>query len=110
MYPLLKRDDLTLPYFLTTILWNYVAGYHVLKMPKFIKWMSIVCYTSMIAWHLAEANIPAPSNLPDIYTVLNVLFSCGCFVFAFIYFNWRQFSLIDNVHETLEGQKAKKQN
>ncbi|KAG2174918.1 hypothetical protein INT43_005980 [Umbelopsis isabellina] len=110
MYPLLKRDDLIVPYFLTTILWNYVAGYHVLKMPKIIKWMSIICYTSMIAWHLAEANIPAPSNLPDIYTVLNVLFSCGCFVLAFIYFNWRQFSLIDNVHETLEEQKEKKQN
>jgi alpha-1,3-glucosyltransferase len=109
MYPLLKRDDLILPYFLTTILWNYVAGYHVLSMPRAVKWMSAVCYTSMIAWHLTEANIPAPANLPDIYTVLNVLFSCGCFSLAFIYFNWRQFNLLDNVPETLEEQK-KKQN
>jgi alpha-1,3-glucosyltransferase len=107
MFPLLKRENLTLPYYLVTILWNFVAGYHVLPMPSIVKLMTSVCYTTILVWHIAESHIPPPQNLPDLYTVLNVLFSCGSFVLAFLYFNWRQFKLEDNIAETSYEHKKK---
>jgi hypothetical protein len=107
MFPLLKRENLTLPYYLVTILWNYVAGYHTLSMPKVVQLMASICYTAILAWHVAESYIPPPQSLPDLYTVLNVLFSCGCFLLAFAYFYWRQFKLEDSNAEISTEQKKK---
>ncbi|CAO3688889.1 unnamed protein product [Umbelopsis vinacea] len=107
MFPLLKRENLTLPYYLVTILWNYVAGYHTLSMPKVVQLMASICYTTILTWHVAESYIPPPQSLPDLYTVLNVLFSCGCFLLAFAYFYWRQFKLEDSNAEISTEQKKK---
>lgn len=46
-----------------------------------------------IVWHLAEAFIQPPNHLPDIYTVINVLMSCGLFVLLFVYYVYRQFTM-----------------
>jgi alpha-1,3-glucosyltransferase len=46
-----------------------------------------------IVWHIAEAFIEAPNHLPDIYTVINVLMSCGLFVLLFVYYVYRQFTI-----------------
>jgi alpha-1,3-glucosyltransferase len=35
----------------------------------------------------------APANLPDIFTVLNVMISCGLFVVLLAYFIYRQFTV-----------------
>ncbi len=43
-----------------------------------------------ITWHIAEAFIEPPSHLPDLYTVINVLISCGLFSLLFAYYVYRQ--------------------
>ncbi|KAI9284963.1 glycosyl transferase [Umbelopsis sp. AD052] len=105
MFPLLKREALVLPYFLVTILWNYLAGFHTIPMSKVVKLLTSICYTVILVWHIAESYIPPPQALPDLYTVLNVLFSCGCYLLAFLYFNWRQFNLVDNATEYTDHRK-----
>jgi alpha-1,3-glucosyltransferase len=105
MFPLLKREDLVLPYFLITILWNYLAGFHTIPMSKVVKLLTSICYTVILVWHVAESHIPPPQALPDLYTVLNVLFSCGCYLLAFLYFNWRQINLVDNAPEYTDHSK-----
>lgn len=44
-------------------------------------------------WHIAEVFIPAPASLPDLYTVINVLISCGIFTILFMYYVYRQFTV-----------------
>jgi alpha-1,3-glucosyltransferase len=53
-----------------------------------------------IIWHIAEAFISPPSNLPDIYTVLNVLLSCGLFSLLFVYYVYRQFTFVKSSNST----------
>jgi alpha-1,3-glucosyltransferase len=43
-----------------------------------------------IIWHIAEAYIEPPANLPDLYTVINVLISCGLFTLLLGYYVYRQ--------------------
>jgi alpha-1,3-glucosyltransferase len=40
-----------------------------------------------------EYLVTPPKNLPDLFTVLNVIFSCGQFVCIWIYLNYRQFTI-----------------
>lgn len=46
-----------------------------------------------VLWHIAEAYVEPPSNLPDLYTVINVLISCGLFSMLFVYYVYRQFTV-----------------
>lgn len=46
-----------------------------------------------IVWHIAEAYIEPPANLPDLYTVINVLISCVLFTLLFGYYMYRQVTI-----------------
>lgn len=55
-------------------------------------------------WHVAEVFIPPPSNLPDLYTVINVLMSCGIFTLLFGYYVYRQFTITAIIIEPKKSQ------
>lgn len=61
-----------------------------------------------IIWHVAEEFVEAPANLPDIYTVLNVLISCGLFTLLFGYYIYRQFTVTPFI-QAANSPKAKTQ-
>ncbi|KAJ2162007.1 Glucosyltransferase-like protein [Coemansia sp. RSA 552] len=96
MYPLLFRDGLQIPYWVMAISWSFLRGCPACPANRRIspavvrvQWMGTV---AMVAIHLAHAFIPPPVSLPDIYVVLNVVFSCGMFTAFLAYFNYRQFA------------------
>lgn len=44
MFPLLKREDLVLPYYITSFMWNWLVGGYNLKTPFYTKlstWVNI---------------------------------------------------------------------
>lgn len=46
--------------------------------------------------HLAEFILPTPlPRYPDLYPVLNALWSAAGFVLYWIYFNYRQFTMVN---------------
>jgi alpha-1,3-glucosyltransferase len=45
--------------------------------------------------HLAEIFVAPPAQYPDLYAVLNALWGTGGFVLYWIYFNYRQFTLVN---------------
>ncbi|KAJ1667097.1 Glucosyltransferase-like protein [Coemansia sp. RSA 1813] len=98
MYPLLFRDGLQLPYWVLAVGWSLLRGCPAYPSEKqtprlvlLLQWLSTF---AMVAIHVLQAFVPPPSSLPDIYVVANVLFSCAMFGFFFLYFNYRQFTLL----------------
>ncbi|KAJ2625997.1 Glucosyltransferase-like protein [Coemansia sp. RSA 1358] len=98
MYPLLFKDQLQIPYWVLAIGWSLLrscpacpADKRTPRLVILLQWLSTLV---MVIIHLLHALVPPPPSLPDIYVVANVLFSCVMFIFFFIYFNYRQFTIL----------------
>jgi alpha-1,3-glucosyltransferase len=96
MFPLLKRDDLRIPYFIVTLLWAYLLGLPPTSLSAyrnvergglgfFSKFIHLTVYLAMIAWHVCEAFVPPPSNKPDLWIVANVLIGAGGFGICYLW-------------------------
>ncbi|GAB7342465.1 hypothetical protein MBLNU457_g0666t1 [Dothideomycetes sp. NU457] len=100
MYPLLKRDELRIPYFVIIILWSYLLGLPPLDwsissygknvgrkniggLSRFIAALHTSFYLVMIEWHLAEHFWKPPARMPDLLVVLNAC--VGAFGFGLCY-------------------------
>ncbi|KAK9897791.1 glycosyltransferase family 57 protein [Cystobasidium minutum MCA 4210] len=80
LYPLLKRDGLALPAIALTLFWNYSLGYNPFKLSSgLVKYLSITCLVFGLALIFLEATITPPPHLPDLFVVLNVVWSCAIF-------------------------------
>ncbi|KAJ2044124.1 Glucosyltransferase-like protein, partial [Coemansia sp. S155-1] len=97
MYPLLFKDGLQIPYWVMAIGWSMLRSCPACPADKRTplavlnaQWLSMLV---MVAIHAANMLLPPPPSLPDLYVVLNVLFSCAMFVLFFAYFNYRQLTL-----------------
>lgn len=98
MYPLLFKDDLQLPYWVMAVGWCLLCGFPTCPASEsntssfviFLQWLSTM---AMMAIHAADIYISPPAHLPDIYVVLNVMFSCGMFGLFMIYFNYQQLKI-----------------
>ncbi|OCK97009.1 glycosyltransferase family 57 protein [Cenococcum geophilum 1.58] len=99
MFPLLKRDELRVPYFVLSLLWAYLLGlppaslsaYHEgtsggLSLPT--KILHLNFYLAMIGWHVIEAFIPPPVNKPDLWIVANVLVGAAGFGVCYLWCLW----------------------
>ncbi|KAI0802056.1 glucosyltransferase [Irpex lacteus] len=86
MWPLLKRDGVGLQYFALLLLWNRMIGYSPLHAPSILlRYGALAIYAASIVLHIAEAFIPPPARLPDLYPVLNVLVSTPVFAFTWLW-------------------------
>ncbi|CAG8438408.1 14012_t:CDS:10 [Ambispora leptoticha] len=79
LFPLLKKEDLALPYFVVWLLWNWVGGFlshsdiddHDNNQPLLLRLFFWVSHLTMVFLHIAEFNISPPKQYPDLYVVLN---------------------------------------
>lgn len=104
LFPLLKREELRVPYFVATLLWAYLLGlpptslniYRNREEPLndsadsaelhiFTKILHLGCYLAMFLWHLLEAFVPAPATKPDLWVVLNVLIGSSGFGMLYLW-------------------------
>ncbi|KAJ2380362.1 Glucosyltransferase-like protein, partial [Coemansia sp. RSA 2559] len=98
MYPLLFRDGLQVPYWVLAVGWSLLrscpacpADRRTPRLVLMLQWLSTF---AMVAIHVLHAFVPPPQALPDVYVVANVLLSCAMFALFFLYFNYRQFTLL----------------
>ncbi|KND00681.1 dolichyl-P-Glc:Man(9)GlcNAc(2)-PP-dolichol alpha-1,3-glucosyltransferase [Spizellomyces punctatus DAOM BR117] len=96
MFPLLKRDQLVLPYVLLLLLWNWFASFSIRQASKNAKIVVLLSYMPILLVHTLEATVPPPAKFPDIYTMASVGISTGLFLVFLVYFNYRQFTLSDS--------------
>ena len=102
MYPLLKRDELKVPYYVLSLLWAYLLGLPPTSLNLYIgkratksgvristKIMHLVFYAAMASWHLLEAFVPPPNGKSDLWVVLNVLIGCAGFGVCYLWCTWQ---------------------
>jgi alpha-1,3-glucosyltransferase len=103
MWPLLRRDGLSLQYIVSILLWNWCIGHQPFvglrsHRQNFVAWFGAVVYSVMIALHALELVFPllsaytAPilSRYPDLFAVLNVLLCTPCLVLVWLWSIKRQ--------------------
>ena len=102
LFPLLKRDELRMPYGVLTLLWAYLLGLPPTSLSLYFgrqsrkgelkvlaKMLHLVFYAAMIAWHIGEAFVPPPEDKPDLWVVLNVLIGFAGFGVCFLWCSWQ---------------------
>jgi alpha-1,3-glucosyltransferase len=107
MYPLLKREELSVPYAVMTLLWAYLVGLPPLSFETyrsrsaledsnsqfelniFTKLLHFAFYIAMIAWHILEAFVEPLPGKPDLWVVLNALIGAGGFGIIYLWCMWK---------------------
>lgn len=127
LFPLLKRDELRIPYFVLSLLWAYLMGLPPTSLDLYVgkqakksgirlstSAMHLGFYAIMIGWHFAEAFIPTPQGKPDLWVVLNVLVGAAGFGICYLWCTWQLLLRSGILQEWFEfrekmGQETKKE-
>jgi len=99
LFPLLKRDELRLPYFALTFLWAYLLGLPPTSFSMYVgeqsddlsiftKLLHLAFYFGMGAWHVAEAFFDPPLDKPDLWVVGNVCVGAAGFGLCYLWCLW----------------------
>ncbi|PZC98945.1 Alg6-Alg8 domain containing protein [Pyrenophora tritici-repentis] len=116
MFPLLKRDELRVPYFIISLLWAYLLGLPPVSFSTFhegsrgglnvfSKMLHTSIYLVMVAWHIAEAFFLPPAGKPDLWVVANAIVGTGGFGICYLWCLWQ----LVVKSELFGGAKSKKQ-
>ncbi|PGH08051.1 alpha-1,3-glucosyltransferase [Blastomyces parvus] len=111
LFPLLRRDELRVPYFVLTLLWAYLLGLPPTSLDLYrnesaqssestqedvvgnlhvlTKILHLIYYLSMIFWHILEAFVATPAGKPDLWVVLNVLIGASGFGILYLWCTWK---------------------
>lgn len=105
LFPLLKRDELRMPYGILSLLWAYLLGLPPTSLDLYIgnqakksgvrtstTLMHLGFYTFMVLWHAAEAFLDPPKTKPDLWVVLNVLIGAAGFGICYLWCTWQLIS------------------
>lgn len=128
MFPLLKREELRVPYMVVTLLWGYLLGLlpatearrgrpsleniNAQQSEPFVltKVLHSAFYLAMFVWHVLEAFALPPPGKPDLWVVLNALIGAGGFGIIYLWCMWKlvsQCCQIDRRAAEEESQKKK---
>ena len=102
LFPLLKRDELRVPYFVLSLLWAYLMGLPPTSLDLYLgkqakksgvrlstSAMHLGFYAIMIGWHFAEAFVEPPKGKPDLWVVLNVMIGAAGFGICYLWCTWQ---------------------
>ncbi|KAL8836100.1 MAG: hypothetical protein Q9170_003048 [Blastenia crenularia] len=102
LFPLLKRDELRMPYAVLTLLWSFLLGLPPTSLSLYFgrqsrngelkvltKMLHLGFYFLIVAWHVGEAFVPPPEDKPDLWVVLNVLIGFAGFGVCFVWCSWQ---------------------
>ncbi|KAF9091793.1 Glucosyltransferase-like protein [Mortierella sp. GBA35] len=95
MFPLLKQEELTTPYYVLLGVWVWMTTGTFKNVSSLLKFLATVNLLVTVTMHLAEMFVQPPARYPDLYAVLNSLWSAGGFVLYWAYFNYRQFTMVN---------------
>lgn len=99
MYPLLKRDELRIPYFVLAGLWAYLMGLPPVSLSAYfgkqgqyltlpVKLVHLLFYVAMVAWHVGEAFVLPPPGMRDLWVVGNVCVGAAGFGLCYLWCLW----------------------
>ncbi|KAG0346524.1 Glucosyltransferase-like protein [Podila minutissima] len=95
MFPLLRQEELTMPYYVLLAFWAWMTSGSFSSAPRFLQFVAVINLLFIAAMHIAEMAVPTPlPRYPDLYPVLNALWSAAGFVLFWLYFNYRQFATV----------------
>ncbi|KAF2869383.1 glucosyltransferase [Massariosphaeria phaeospora] len=120
MFPLLKRDELRVPYFVITLLWAYLLGLPPVSLSAYhdtstggltllTKILHLNIYLVMVSWHVVEAFISPPSDKPDLWIVANAVVGAGGFGICYLWCLWNLFWKSELLGQQKEKEKGKAQ-
>ena len=102
LFPLLKRDELRIPYSVLTLLWAFLLALPPTSVSLYFgssaskntllpltKVLHLGFYATMIIWHGLEAYVKPPPTKPDIWVVLNCLIGAIGFGICALWCNWQ---------------------
>ncbi|KAL1303898.1 hypothetical protein AAFC00_000352 [Neodothiora populina] len=122
MYPLLERDELTLPYLVLVGLWAYLlslppvsfdmyfGGAQGKHLSMVVKLVHLLFYAGGVWWHIGQRAIAPPASMPDLWVVGNVCLGTAGFVLCYLWCLWQLTyqSGIFKVKEVRSAEDAKK--
>ena len=100
MFPLLKRDELRVPYFVLTGLWAYLMDLPPISLNLYsgsskdglevsTRLLHLTFYATMIFWHIVEAFMEPPQGKPDLWVVLNAVIGAFGFSVCYLWCTWQ---------------------
>ena len=120
LFPLLKRENQIIPYYLTNLLF-YIISKLCLKIMNIkndkreknrdenddiIYWLFEICiFSIMVFYHFVDYTIPPPEEYPWFYPMLNAAFCFCYFICIFLYSNYDLLKMISE--KELPHEKVK---
>ena len=121
MFPLLKRDQLRMPYAVLSLLWAYLLDLPPVSLSLYAnegkslsiptRMLHLASYAVMLGWHILEAFVSPPESKPDLWVVLNCLFGAAGFGICYIWCTWQLASksgLLNYLRGSGKGQQEKR--
>ena len=125
LFPLLKRENQIIPYYLNTIVFCLISKYALKlinikkeekeknidvinsnKNDEIICWLVEICiFIIMVFYHFVDYSIPPPKKYPWFYPMLNAAF---CFCYFFCIFLYSNYNLLKITFEKDEINKKEK--
>ncbi|RLV95383.1 Dolichyl pyrophosphate Man9GlcNAc2 alpha-13-glucosyltransferase [Spathaspora sp. JA1] len=96
LYPLLKKDELIMQYFVTNFLINWLIGSKILLPKTKTTLNTLVIWTSyllIIIYHVIDATIIPPERYPDLWVILNIAISFIGFTYFWLWLVYKIYKL-----------------
>ncbi|EGV60095.1 ALG6, ALG8 glycosyltransferase [Yamadazyma tenuis ATCC 10573] len=100
MFPLLKKDGLSLQYAVLLVMINWLIGGfnwrgNLLFQKSSWFWNSVfaLSYLSIAAYHIIDFQFDPPASYPDLWVILNTTISFGCFSLYYLWLNYEIYKL-----------------
>ena len=96
LFPLLKKDELRVPYLVLTLLWGWLMGLPSLVLRgteanqddapySLTRSVHGLFYLAMLLWHVGDALVATPEGKPDMWVVVNVLIGTAGFGICYLW-------------------------
>lgn len=100
LYPLLKKDGLVLRYVIMICLINWLIGGFNWKnnllfqrKSRFWNLIFILSYLAALGYHAIDAYLEPPKLYPDLWVILNITISFGCFSIFYLWLLYEIYKL-----------------